>query len=386
MGAEEGSLTPEPAGIPMADAARIARPSRRREHVPVRTIATTIGMVLATVLALWLIQQVQRTLIWIVIGVFFAVAASPAVSFLERRLHFRRSLAALVVFLGIFLVLAGLLAVFITPLARQAGDLAAAVPGWAADIRAGRGPLGGLAHRFHVDQYLRNNEATLRSNFSRLGAPAAHFVALIGEGVAATLSIFVLAFLMVLQGPRILDVAFSQLEPEHETRVRRVGADCAKAVTGYITGNLLISVICGLATWIVLAVMGVPFAGVIALFVAVADLVPLIGATLGAVVAVIAALVHSVPAAIVVAIWFLIYQQVENHLLQPVILSRTVNLNPLTVLISILLGAELAGILGTLLAIPIAGIIQIVVRDLYDVRRARLRPEPTIGADEVPAS
>jgi predicted PurR-regulated permease PerM len=108
----------------------------------VRTIAVTIGLVLATVIALWLVQQVARTLIWIMIALFFAVAAYPAVGRLERRLHVKRSLATLVVFLGAFLVLVGLFAAFITPLARQADDLAAAVPTWAADIRAGRGPLG----------------------------------------------------------------------------------------------------------------------------------------------------------------------------------------------------------------------------------------------------
>lgn len=361
-------------------------PAASGERVPVRTIAVTIGMVLATVLTLWLVQQVARTLIWIMIALFFAVAAYPAVGSLERRLHVRRSFATLVVFLGAFLLLAGLIAAFITPLAQQADDLAAAVPNWAADIRAGRGPLGDLAQRFHVDRYLRDNEAVLGSSVSRLGAPAAHVLALIGEGVAATLSIFVLAFLMVLVGPRTLDAVFAQLDGERESRVRRVGADCARTVTGYITGNLLISVICGGLTWIVLTVTGVPFAGVIALFVAVADLIPLVGATLGALVAVIAALFESVPAAIVVAVWFLVYQQVENHLLQPVILSRTVKLNPLVVLISILLGAELAGILGTLLAIPVAGIIQVIVRDVYDVRRGTTRPEPTVGEDHVPAS
>jgi predicted PurR-regulated permease PerM len=385
-GVEAGRVTVVPAAATPAAGPATYPPANRGERVPVRTIAATIGMVLATVLALLLVQRIERTLIWILIALFFAVAASPAVGFLERRLHLKRSLATLLVFLGAFLVLAGLLAVFITPLARQADDLAAAVPRWAADIRAGRGQVGELAHRFHIDRYLQDNQTVLRTGLRGLGAPAAHVLALIGAGIAATLSIFVLAFLMVLEGPRMLDAAFAQFGEERETRMRRVGADCAKTVTGYITGNLLISVICGVLTWIVLSATGVPFAGVIALFVAVADLVPLIGATLGAVVAVIAALIHSVPAGIIVAVWFVVYQQLENHLLQPVILSRTVKLNPLAVLISILLGAELLGILGTLLAIPVAGIIQVVLRDVYDVRRGRRRPVPTVGENEVPAT
>lgn len=137
-------------------------------------------------------------------------------------------------------------------------------------------------------------------------------------------------------------------------------------------------------TYVALKVMGVPFAGLIALFVAVADLIPLIGATLGAVVAVIAATVHSIPALIVIAVFFVVYQQLENHVLQPLILSRTVKLNPLAVLVSILVSVELAGILGAFLAIPIAGIIQVIIRDLWDHRAGRPKAKPTTGEEQVP--
>jgi predicted PurR-regulated permease PerM len=137
-------------------------------------------------------------------------------------------------------------------------------------------------------------------------------------------------------------------------------------------------------TYAVLAVLRVPFAGLIALFVAIADLIPLVGATLGAVIAALAGFAHSLIAGIVVIVFFIVYQQVENHLLQPIILSRTVRLNPLTVLISILVAVELAGILGALLAIPVAGMLQIIARDIWDQRRGRLKPEPTVGEDEQP--
>jgi len=146
----------------------------------------------------------------------------------------------------------------------------------------------------------------------------------------------------------------------------------------------LISVICGGLIYAVLKIMGVPFAGLIAIFVAFADLIPLVGATLGAIVAVTAAAFHSIPALIVVAIFFVAYQQLENHVLQPLILSRTVKLNPLTVIVAILVGVELAGILGALLAIPFAGIIQVIVRDLWDHRKGGLKDQPTIGEEEVP--
>ncbi len=126
--------------------------------------------------------------------------------------------------------------------------------------------------------------------------------------------------------------------------------------------------ICGGLTYAVLSIVGVPFSGLIALFVGITDLIPLVGATLGAVVAGLAAFVDSVPSGIIVVVFFVVYQQLENHLLQPLIFSRTVQLNPLTVLIAILLAVELAGLLGALLAIPLAAMIQIIVRDVWRQR------------------
>ena len=128
-----------------------------------------------------------------------------------------------------------------------------------------------------------------------------------------------------------------------------------------------------------------PFAGLIALFVGIADLIPLVGATIGGAVAVLAGFIHSVPAGIAVLVFFVLYQQLENHLLQPLIFARTVKLNPLTVIVAILIGVELMGILGALLAIPVASMIQVILRDVWDHRRGRPKDEPTVGEDREPA-
>src|SRR4029453_7828704 len=203
-------------------------------------------------------------------------------------------------------------------------------------------------------------------------------------GIAGGVTIFVLSYLMVLEAPKVIDGFLALFSERRAERIRRVSHDCAKTVTGYLSGNLLISLICGLLTFTVLTIMKVPFAGLIALFVGLADLIPMVGATLGAVVGVIAGFTRSVTAGIIVLVFFVVYQQLENHLLQPLIFSRTVKLNPLTVLPAILVAAELAGILGALLAIPVAGILQIIVRDIWDTRRGRLKAQPTVGEDEIP--
>src|SRR5213078_3896361 len=134
-------------------------------------------------------------------------------------------------------------------------------------------------------------------------------------------------------------------------------------------GNLLISVIAGVSVTVVLLIMGVPYAVALGLLVAVLDLIPLAGATIAGVIVVAVAFLHSVPAGIVAAIFIIVYQQLENHFLQPVIYGRTVQLSPLVVLISVLVGAELAGVLGALAAIPVAGTIQVILRDQLAARR-----------------
>jgi predicted PurR-regulated permease PerM len=354
-----------------------------RDRVPVRTILATVGIVLATALALLLIYEAARVLVWIVVALFFTVALYPAVNWVQRYLH-RRSVATLVVFLLVFIVLGGVITAFAIPLAKEGATLAGQLPGQIEDARAGRGPVGDLLQRTNALDYVQKNQAKIREFATGLTTPALGVAKSAATGVAGVVTIFVLAYLMVLEGPKVVEGGLNLLDAERAGRIRRVSSDCARTITGYITGNLLISIVCGLLTFVVLQVSGVPFAGLIALFVAIADLIPLIGATLGAVVAVLAALVHSVPAAIAVVVFFVVYQQVENHLLQPLIFARTVKLNPLAVLLAILIAAELAGILGALLAIPIAGMIQVIIRDVWDHSRGRLKPTPTTGEDRTP--
>jgi predicted PurR-regulated permease PerM len=344
-----------------------------------------IGLVLATLLILLLVRATSQVLTWIVIAVFFAVALNPAVSWLQRRAAFgKRWLATLLIFLVALVFIGGLVTLFVVPLVRQGSQVVADFPKIVEDARSGRGPVGGLIERFNLLEYAQNNADRFREYAGRLGAPTLALLRGAATSVAGIVTIFVLAYLMVLEAPKVVNGFLALFDDRRAERIRRVSHDCAKTITGYITGNLLISIICGSLTYAVLAIMGVPYAGLIALFVGLVDLIPLVGATLGAVVATLAAFVESTTAGIVVIVFFVLYQQLENHLLQPLIFARTVKVNPLTVLIAILVAVELAGILGALLAIPVAGIIQIIARDMWDTRRGRVKPEPTVGEDKVP--
>jgi predicted PurR-regulated permease PerM len=191
---------------------------------------------------------------------------------------------------------------------------------------------------------------------------------------------------MILEGPKMTQSALKLVKPDQRERVRAVAADCAKAVTGYMAGNLAISVVAGISTFVFLSIARVPFAGVLGLWVAFADLIPLVGATLGAIPTVGVAFLASPTKGFAALAFYVIYQQFENHVLQPTIMSKTVDLNPLAVLVSVLVGVELFGILGALLAIPAAGILQVIVRNLYNEHRGELKDEPTLGTDEIPMS
>lgn len=357
-----------------------------RRPVPWRTIFATIAAVGATYIGYKLFQHLSRVIIWIVIAGFFAIILSPPVNFLERRAHVRRSVATLLVFLAGIGAFAALMYAFINPLYREGQDFADNFPTYVEEAKAGEGPVGGIVKRYDLDQRIEDSQDDIQGFVDRLGKNSIPILASVGNAVAATLTILVLSFLMILQGPKLQEVWLNALSPPNRARVGAVASDCSRAVTGYMAGNLVISIIAGGASFLFLLALQVPFNGVLALWVAFADLIPLVGATLGAIPAVIVAFLDSPVKGFITIGFFVVYQQFENHVLQVTIMSRTVDLNPLTVLISVLVGVELFGILGALLAIPVAGIIQVIARDLYDERRGRIKPEPTVGEDEVPVS
>ena len=358
----------------------------RSDRVPWRTILAVLFVVLASAFAVVTLQRLGRIITWFVVAAFFAAILTPAVDLLQRKVRLPRVLATLIVFLLGVAAMAAMLYAFIRPLVDQAYEFSDNLPSYVEEAKAGRGPAGDLVQRYELDTYLERNQDKLRATITGAGGPAAKFASGIFSTLAAVLTILVLIFLLLLEGPKVVAGLLQLIPPRHRERVRRVARDSNRAITGYMFGNLAISVIAGVATYLVLWPLGVPFRGVLALWVAFADLIPLVGATLGAVVATAVAFLDSPRTGVIVLIFFVIYQQFENHVLQVSIMSRTVDLNPLAVLASVLVGVELFGILGALLAIPAGGVLQVICRDVYDTNLGILKDEPTVGADEVPIS
>jgi predicted PurR-regulated permease PerM len=347
-------------------------PERRQMQtveLSVRSIARFIALVLGTLATLWLFLRIGKVVTWIVVSAFFAVVLTPPVNFLNHRVKMRRGLAATIVFLGALAILGGLAFAFIRPIVSQTGPFIKGLPEQIKEAQRGEGPVGKLVKRYKIEERVQTNLDKLNSYVNDLGRNAVDVVQNVFNTVFALVTVAVLTVLMLLQGPSLMKSGIGLLSPPDQERMIRLGNESARAVTGYVAGNLFISVIAGLSTWVFLSIIGVPFAGVLALWVAFADLIPLVGATMGAIPTVAIAFLHSTTAGVVALIFYFCYQQFENHVLQPTIMSKAVSIRPLVVMVSVLAGVELFGILGALLAIPVAGVIKVVGAEILRIRR-----------------
>jgi predicted PurR-regulated permease PerM len=335
-----------------------------------RTVLIVIGILIAVAALLKILWISRHVVSWIFIAMFLTLALNPAVDRLERRFGDRRGAATAVVFVAALVAIAGIGALFIPTLVNQVNDFANKVPDYLNDLTKGRGRLGFLQTKYHLVDKARDalEQGGAKKLFGLSGTALALTKSVI-TAVVATITIAFMTFFMLLEGPRWVERSYSLLPPKSQTRWRAVGRDIYRTVGGYVTGNLLISLIAGSATTVVLLIMGVPYAVALGLIVAILDLIPLAGATIAAIIVGIVAFIHSIVAGIVVVVFFIVYQQIENHLLQPVVYGRTVQLSPLAVLISVLIGAELAGVLGALAAIPVAGSLQVILREVLRARR-----------------
>jgi len=352
-----------------------------------RAILTVIGVVLAAAVVIQVLWLTRSVIVWVLIAAFLAMALNPAVEVLVRR-GMRRGPAVGIVFVGAILVIAAIAATFVPTLIREVNDLAEAIPGYIDDLTRGRGKLGFLERDYQIVEKAR--EAIEKSGVGGvlgLSNTALSVTKSILTAVVATLTIAFLTLFMLLEGPMWIERIFSLIAEPAQPRWRKVGSDIYKTVGGYVTGNLSISLIAGVVSTGVLLILGVPYAVALGLIVALLDLIPLAGATLAAVIVSAVGFLHSTTAGIALVIFFVLYQQLENHVLQPLVYGRTVKLSPLVVLVAVLIGAELAGVIGALGAIPLAGSIQVLVVDWLDHRRQKILdpPGPAPSAVELPS-
>ena len=294
------------------------------------------------------------------------------------------------------LMFLGLAVIFGYPLVNAVTNLADRLPAYVASAQSGRGWIGHLATKYHVQQWVAHNAPKLVTYAQDLSKPALSF----GKGALSLIielfTIFVLVLILLLEGPRLRRGVLGLLSPAHAAEVRRIAAEVNRSAVGYMLGNFLTSIICGLVVFVTLFTLGVPFPQLWAIWVALVDFLPMIGGALAGIPTVLFAAAHSLSAGIVTLIVFVVYTQFENHVLNPVVMSKTVRISPLLVLVSVLVGASIGswvgglfgGFVAALLAIPAAGGLQVIVREAWRLSGPPIRDvseEELASAGEVSA-
>jgi predicted PurR-regulated permease PerM len=335
---------------------RRLRDAAARRDVPLATILVSVAVVILAYLAGKLAYRIRDVLLMIAVAGFVCLILNPLVVALQRWGIRRRGGAVTIVVSWTVAVFIGLLVAFGYPLTHGVTHFSQQLPSYVQAAEHGRGWIGHLVIRFHLQAWVTRNAPKLQSLGTTLAKPALT----VGKGAASLLAtlvtIFALIVLFLLEGPKMRQALLQLMPPDRAAYCTRVAREIGQSATGYALGNLLTSLIAGVVVFVTLALLGVPFPLLWALWVTLVDF-----------------LGHSLTAGIVTAAAFLIYQEIENHVLNPVVMSRTANVNPLLVLLSLLIGTSIGdwvggffgSFVGALLAIPAAGALQVITRELW---------------------
>jgi predicted PurR-regulated permease PerM len=348
--------------------------------VPLRTILTIDAVVIVTWVLYRLIGRLREVILWILIAAFISLVLNPAVVALQRW-RLKRGSAVALVFVAAVLAFAGLLVLFGYPLVNSLTHFAEQLPHMISDLKKGHGTLAHLLDRVHLLSWVQKNAPKIQTAAHNLSKPALSVGTNLGKAVFSTIlaltTIGFLSLFMLIEAPAIRRGFLGSLAPKRRAKVEQVANTVSRSVTNYVLGNVALSLIFGVVIFVTMVILGVPFALLLGLWVGLVAMIPLVGGLIAGVPTVVIALLHSPAAALVALIVFVAFQMVENHFLYPIVMSRTVRMNPLWVLLSVLVGANLGGVFGSalgalagaLVAIPVGGAIQVVFREIWQHTR-----------------
>ena len=388
-GAEQARIGAQQAGVAAVEAASLVAPPddpvletavRRIEaHVdednpygrPGRPLAprspfrvaffAALGVALAYGLVMALIA-VQSVLVLLLTAAFLAIGLNPAVESLERR-NMRRSFAVATVLFVVLLFFVGFGFAVVPPIVEQAQAFAFQAPAYVAQLQQNE-RIAALDERFGLLERAQDFVA----DPERIGMGAAGGVLGVGKVVVgfffSTLTVFIVTLYFLANLPSIKAQAYRLVPRTRRARVGLLTDEILSRVGGYVAGAVSIASLSAALAYVLLTVLEIDYAVALAMVVFLTGLIPLIGATIGAVVLTAVALFTSVQAGVIVAVYFVIYQQVENYVLYPRIMQRSVDVSPAATVVAVLIGGALLGVLGALLAIPIAAALQLVLAEV----------------------
>jgi predicted PurR-regulated permease PerM len=326
-------------------------------------------------IALYLLWRVRTVVRLVGISVFLALALVPVVDSLDRHRRVPRAVIILAVFVVLIATVAVIGAVVVPSMVKDVGQLSHDAPQYARDLRT-NSTFRHYDNRYHISAKLVQDARRLPQSLGHLAGPLKDVTVSAFSFIGQLVTVLALTFLLILHGREYVGMAVS-LTGRREARYRRLVLEIEQAVAKYVLGNIAISGLATIATWIVLSILGVPYALSLGFVVGFFDLLPLVGATLGAIVVALATLTVHFPVATLVWVAFIIvWQRFEDYVMQPLVYGRALHVNPLVTIVAVLAGAELLGILGALIAIPTAAAIQIILTDWWSSRAAARAPAP----------
>jgi predicted PurR-regulated permease PerM len=334
-----------------------------------RAILRVVGVLLVVGLALWLIWVSRTVLTWVGVAAFLAVAINPLVNLLQDRLRLRRAPSILIVYVLVAGLLTGAALLFVPPLIEAAQELTDEVPRYAERLEQSD-----LVQRLDEEYDLLNRlEEETTSALEGVAGPdtAVDLARRLASGLVALISIGVLCFLLSLYGSRVKAWVVSMADERRRPRLERVSERIYRVISGYVVGIFLVALTGGVAVWIFLTIVGVPFAPLLGFWAGLSSLIPLVGATIGGIPYIVVAFFQGWPIGVAAIVFLVVYQQIENNVFQPIIHRYTVQLNPFWIILAVLIGATILGFIGALMAIPVAGIVQVLVQEWWSARQAR---------------
>ena len=344
------------------------QPQQRVElTVSTRTVIRVVALVFVAFLVASVFHTIHQVLLWVVLSVFFAIALNPVVVWFERR-GLGRQTATLIVFTTLCVLFTAFFVALLAPLYTQVQSFVSDLPK-NIDSLSRWGPL--QDHPSWVRR-LRSEASDLPAKLPENADALLGIASTVVTAVVDAATVLFLTLFLLLEMPKITDFLLGLINPVRAERLTEIQAEINTAVSRYVAANLFVSVICSLVTGISLYVLGVPFVLVLALLAGFFDVVPLVGATIGGIVVCLVAFAHSTTAGIAMVIIYNVYQQIENHLIQPLVMRRSVQVSPFITLVAVLVGAALLGFVGAVLAIPAAASIQIALREVLADRRRRI--------------
>lgn len=332
--------------------------------IDTETIVRVLMLVTAFVAGVWLVGQLHRELIWIGVAFFLAVALDPAVTWIAERSRGGRFLATTIVFILFVSILGFLGASLVPPLISQTEGLASQLPHFLEHTQNSNTAIGRLIQHYGLVARAKALQAHTLNDLSNGTGAAVGIVYSVFNGLAATITTLVLTFFMLLEGPRWVTLGWRYVPISEQSHYHRLTTKMYQIVSGYMTGNIIIAAIVAIITSGLITIVGVPYAIPLGILSGLSTLIPLIGALIAAVVVCGVALFTSTTAALILVVYFVIYTFLDGHVLRPIVYGRTLEMSSLLVMVAIVLGTALDGIIGALVAIPVAACIGVLLSDM----------------------